>query len=63
MSKILNKKTFFGGDIVAWGEDDGGIFIKFSDLNGDPIELNEDQAEELALWMLESVKALRDLGN
>jgi hypothetical protein len=45
-----------GGDIVLWSEPGGPIMLKTCEPYGDPVELNEHQAEELAEALLKMAK-------
>jgi hypothetical protein len=45
-----------GGDLVLWTEPGGPIMLKTAEPHGDPVELNEHQAEELAAVLLKMAK-------
>lgn len=46
VTKVYN---LFGGDeVILWAEPGGPIMLKVVEPSGDPVELNEDQASELA---------------
>ena len=47
-----------GGDIVLW-VDNGVICIKTVEKHNDPVELNEDEAEELAALLTRLVSQCR----
>ncbi len=47
-----------GGDIVLWAEAGGPIMLKTREPHGDPVELNEHQAEELASQLLKLAKEI-----
>ena len=45
-----------GGDITVWAEESGAIILKVREPFGDPIELGEEDALELAALLVRLVK-------
>ena len=44
------------GDIYLWADPCGAIFLKVKNQSGDPIELNEHEAMELAETLMRLIK-------
>ena len=44
------------GDIYLWADPCGAIFLKMKNYSGDPVELNEHEAMELAEILMRLVK-------
>ena len=45
-----------GGEITLWAEDSGAIMLKVREPFGDPVELGEEEALELAALLARLVK-------
>jgi len=45
-----------GGDVVLWSEPGGPIMLKTREPHGDPVEMNEHEAKELAAALLKLAK-------
>ena len=52
-------KNFSDGEVSIWFEENGGVFIKCHEPYNDPVELSEDEAEEVARWLMDIVERLR----
>jgi hypothetical protein len=51
---------FSGGEVYLWIEQGSSIHIKAVTQHGDPVELNENEAEELGKALIEMARLLRD---
>lgn len=55
-----NKLVFAGGDVYVWIEQDSSVHIKAVTDHGDPVELTEDEAEELGNALISMSQQLRE---
>jgi hypothetical protein len=51
-------QEFSGGEVLLWIEQGNTIHIKTVEPHGDPVELTEVDAEELAAALLKAVKVI-----
>jgi len=49
-----------GGDVQLWHDPTGEIFIKTIDWYNDPVELNVDEATELAEILIRLVREIKE---
>jgi hypothetical protein len=45
-------RQFAQGEIAIWYEENGGVHIKTYEPHGDPVEITEDEAREIAQWLM-----------
>jgi hypothetical protein len=56
MASDTNIHELAGGDIAVWQEQSGAIVLKLQEKHGDPVELGEEEALELAELLIRLVK-------
>jgi hypothetical protein len=56
MASDTNIHELASGDIAVWQEQSGVIVLKLQEKHGDPVELGEEEALELAELLIELVK-------
>jgi hypothetical protein len=59
MNMKSNNTVKLGDYAALWIEQERSICLKLLDSNGDPIELTEDQAEELGAVLIQLAKQIR----
>jgi hypothetical protein len=60
MKKTDLMREFAGGEIAIWYEGNGGIHIKCTEPHNDPVEITEDDADEIVEWLTFISKKLRE---
>ena len=60
MSKTVDNdvKLFAGGEVAMWTADERSIHLKAISAHGDPVELNAEEARELAGELLRLASAI-----
>jgi hypothetical protein len=59
MSSHTDIHELAGGDLLVWQEESGAICLKAQEKYGDPVELGEEEALELAELLTRLVKEAR----
>ena len=57
MASNTNIHELAGGDIAVWQDEAGTVFLKLQEKYGDPVELGEQEALELAELLIQLVKS------
>jgi hypothetical protein len=56
MPSHTNIHELAGGDLAVWQDESGTVFLKLQEKHGDPVELGEEEALELAELLIQLVK-------